>query len=75
MKKIINGKLYDTEKSELIYTELEGKRWLYRTNKRAFYKVYSTGDIVPMSDEQAMEYFGENDPDKYIEIFGNPEEA
>lgn len=75
MRKVVNGKLYDTDKSELVYTEEEGKRWLYRTKKGSFFKAYSTNDIVPITDEQAKEYLGEHDVEKYIEYFGEPEEA
>lgn len=75
MKKVVNGKLYDTEKSTLIYTEPTTGRKLYKTSKGNYYKLYSTGEIVPITNEQAMEYLGEHDVEAYIREFGEPEEA
>lgn len=75
MKKIINGLLYDTDKSELIYTDLDTKRRLFRTENNRFFIAYLNGEIVPKTEEQAKDYLGEHDIDKYIEIFGEPQEA
>lgn len=75
MKKIVNGKIYDTEKSELVYTEQDTQRKLYRTQKGAWFRCYKNGEVVPIDEETAMEYLGRVDVDKYIEYFGNVDEA
>ena len=75
MRKIINGKLYDTEKSELLYFDESTRRAFYRTSKGAFFMFYSNGEIVPKTEDEAMEYLGIHDIDKYIEIWGDIDEA
>lgn len=75
MRRIINGKMYDTDKATLIYTDPQTKRKYYMTAKGAFFVVYTTGVLEPVSDEYMMQLLGEKDPDKYIEIFGEVEEA
>lgn len=80
MRKIINGKMYDTDKAELIYSGYDlsrtKKRDYYRTSKGTFlchYVSVNRLEIVP--DESMMEILAEYAPDKYIEIFGNVEEG
>lgn len=76
MKRIIDGKMYDTDESEILYIETSGinkHRMLYRTTNGNYFKFYANGEIVPLSEEQAQEYLGKYDPDKYIEIWGEVE--
>jgi hypothetical protein len=40
-----------------------------------YFCVYSNKEIVPMTEDEFKEFIGEVDPDKYIELFGMPEEA
>ena len=75
MRKIVNGLVYDTEKSELIHTDFVKNRRLFRTKKGRFFMLYATGDITPKTDEAAMDYLAEHDVDKYMELFGEVEEA
>ncbi len=75
MKKIVDGLVYDTDKSELIYTDLIKNRELYKTKKGRYFMLYATGEIAPKTEESVMEYLAEHDVDKYIELFGEVEEA
>ena len=79
MKAIIDGKLYDTDKAELIYTEVvdrRTKRYYYMTAKRAFFCYYSkTKEIKVKTEAEIRELLGKHDVDKYIEIFGEPDNA
>lgn len=36
---------------------------------------YPNGQITPKSIESTMDYLGKYDIDKYIELFGEPQEA
>lgn len=76
MKQIINGKMYDTEKAECILTMHNGSPtiYIYMTNNGAFFaeRGYNL-DIV--SKESVKNFLGRYDIDKYIELFGEPEEA
>lgn len=73
MKKIIKGLLYDTETAELIFEDALNNKALYVTPGGNYFMLYNNTDITPRSEESAKEYLGENDADKYIEIWGNPE--
>lgn len=75
MKKIVDGLLYDTDKSELIYTDVANKRRLFKTENNRFFIVYNNGEIVPKTEQNAKDYLGERDIDKYIELFGEVENA
>ena len=79
MRVIINGKLYDTETAELIYREIvtwRYSRWYYMTAKRAFFCYYDkTKEIKVKTEEEIRELLGEHDVDKYIELFGEPDNA
>lgn len=73
MKKIINGNLYDTETSQLLYIDEVLSRKLYKTDYGNFFVVYQNGEMTVKSEESTKAYLGERDPDKYIELWGNPE--
>ena len=77
MKKIIKGVLYDTDNAELLYTyvSFRKRKLYYRTEKGNYFCVYSNKEIQPMTEDEFKEFIGEVDPDKYIELFGMPEEA
>ena len=75
MKKIIDGKMYDTETSEIIYINEYTNRRMYRTRKGNYFFMYPNGEIVPKTEDEVKIFLGENDTDKYIELFGNVEEA
>ena len=93
MKFIVNNKLYDTEKAELLCTF--SKQWesktifgtlypsretkLYKTAKGAFFLTcvanYGTGYIEVISEATAKYYLMRNAYDKYVEMYGELEEA
>ena len=37
--------------------------------------LFRNGEIVPRTEESAKEYLGEKDVEKYIEVWGKPEDA
>ena len=84
LKKIINGRLYDTEKSEKLceyveYNLLFGKInfVLYKTKKGRFFA--SKNNPIPgyfeASEEFVKKALAKQNPDKYIELFGEAEEG
>lgn len=85
MKQIIDGKLYDTEKAEelLKYSKNVGYPLttrndfvLFRTNKGAYFEFNaSTYELNVITDADVKKYLGIYNPDKYIELFGEVEEA
>lgn len=75
MKRVIDNLLYDTEVSELVHIEESTNRRIYKTPNGNFFTFYSTGEIQPKSLEATKEYLGRYNVDKYIELFGEPQEA
>ena len=75
MKRIIDGLLYDTDDSVLIYEDVDKRRKYYQTANKRFFILYKTGEIYAATEEHVKAVLGERDIDKYIEIFGEPEEA
>lgn len=93
-KTILENKLYDTEKAELISPTADN-RILFVTKKGNYfsckitdydymeceenktYNIFETvyHDIRPEPIEYAMSNIGKYEPDKYIELFGEVEEA
>lgn len=72
MKAIIENKLYDTSTATIIYAG--GSDALYRTKNNAYFR-NSSGEIIPMTEEEAKEWLGMVDADTYIQEFGKVEEA
>ena len=75
MKRVVDGLLYDTDSSELIYTDEDKHRKLFKTENGNFFMLFITGEIQPKSEESTKDYLGKYDVNKYIEIFGEPEKA
>lgn len=75
MKKIIDGLLYDTETSEIIYTDEFKERTWYMTKNKNYFIFYRYGSIVPKSEIEVKEFLGIYDVDKYIELFGEVQDA
>lgn len=75
MKKIVKGKLYDTDTSTMIYMDEMTKRSIWKTEKGAYFQLYINNEIIPRTEEEVKEYIGLHDAELYIELFGSPEEA
>lgn len=75
MKKIVKGLMYDTDKSELVHIDKARKRQLYNTQNGNYFMFYVSGDILPVTEDFVKDYLGENDIEKYIELFGEVEDA
>ena len=75
MKKIINGKMYDTDTSEEIYLDEMNNRRIFQTKKGNYFLLYPNGKLVPKTEDEIKEFLGNNDTNKYIELFGEVEEA
>lgn len=84
-REIIAGILFDTSKAEKIsevYAMPPGYSGIYFNGmkttiyegKRLWFTVCA-GQVVPVTDEWVRDIIGRTDPDKYIEIFGEPEMA
>lgn len=80
MKKIINGKSYNTETAEFVITLFNSVRQFqrdyYRSKKGQFFVHYvEVNDIDLVTDESMMAILAANDPDKYVKYFGEVEEG
>ena len=75
MKKIINGKMYDTDTSDEIYLDEMNNRRIFQTKKGNYFLLYPNGELVPKTEDEIKELLGNNDTNKYIELFGKVEEA
>lgn len=75
MKRVINNFLYDTDRASIIHIEEDTGRILYQTSNGNFFMFYANFEIVPKTNESAREYLGKRNVEKYIELFGEPEEA
>ena len=88
IRKVINGKLYDTSKAKPILdcnispravpnfdigTFLSIPVRIYKGNTEWFFTYYS--NIVIVDENWAKDVIGNNDAEKYIELFGEPELA
>ena len=75
MKKIVDGKMYDTDVSEEIYLDETTNRRIFRTKKGNYFLLYANGEIVPKTEAEVKEFLGLHDTEKYIALFGEVEEA
>lgn len=75
MQRIVNGLLYDTKTSTVIHREEDTKRTLYQTPNGNYFMFYPVGEIVPKTEQSTKDYLGKYNVAKYIELFGEPEEA
>lgn len=84
MKRVINGKMYNTATATEVISKLyEGVgTWtnLYRKNNGEFFYANFTqwegrsDEIEPISEAEAKNVIGNYDGDLYTELFGEPEE-
>ena len=75
MQKVINNLLYDTETATVVHIEEDTKRILYQTTNGNFFMFYPVGEIVPKTEQSTKDYLGKYNVEKYIELFGKPQEA
>lgn len=72
MKAIINGLMYDTTNSKVLYSS--GEVTLWKTQHGSYFMISHQG-ITPMSIDEVKEYLGAKDADMYVAEFGEVEEA
>lgn len=75
MQRIVNGLLYDTDTAVVIHREEDTKRVLYQAPNGNFFMFYPVGEITPKTEKSTKDYLGKYNVAKYIELFGEPEEA
>ncbi len=76
MKEIINGKLYDTEKSEKICNVKFTGHSIWRTQKGTLFLLNDICmQISNVHQETIKDLLGKENPQKYIELYGEIEEA
>lgn len=75
MQRVVNNLLYDTETAMIIHAEEDTNRILYQTPNNNFFMFYPNGGIIPKTEESTKDYLGKKNVPKYIELFGEPQEA
>lgn len=75
MQRIIDGLLYDTKTATLLFKEEDTKRQLFITPNNNYFMLYGTGEIVVKTENNVKDYLGTHSVEKYIELFGAPQEA
>lgn len=81
VRKIINGKLYDTSKAEKVISFKHKSVWQYKETLYTLYKgktewfLENSGYIEMLTEDRAKELLVRYDIDKYIKYFGEPELA
>lgn len=73
MKQIVNGVLYDTDFSTLIYDNAIDKIKYYKSNYGNYFMGFHNGELFPCSEDTIKYVLGKHDVLKYIELFGEPE--
>jgi len=74
MKRIVNGKLYDTDTAELVCQSNISRfvSRLYRTKKGRYFvyeKIGDIEDIKPLNEDGTFEWLSKHNTDKAIELF------
>jgi hypothetical protein len=72
---MLDGLMYDTDKSRMIYQDRDKRRTYYATKKGRYFIVYATGEFDTISEDRVRDILIEYDYDMYVELFGTPEEA
>jgi len=76
MKAIINGKLYDTEKSEKICNVKFTGHSIWRTTKGTLFLFNDICmQISNVNQDAIKDLLGKESPEKYIELYGGIDEA
>lgn len=75
MQRIINGVIYDTDNSTLLYFDDGNGRRYYVTPNRGYFIFFPTGEIMVVTEDFMKDFLGKYDIEKYISIFGTPKEG
>lgn len=75
MKRILNNLLYDTDESTEVWKDESKNKAYYKTSKGNYFVVINDKEINPISEDTVKEILGVYSVEKYVEIFGKPEEA
>lgn len=80
MTAVIDGKLYDTAKATILLRNEVPQSALYMTQKGAFFIAHQgsdeySGTIEVVTEDAAKAMLGKYRPEKYLELFGEVEEA
>lgn len=75
MQRVIDNLLYDTETATIVHIEEDTRRVLYQTPNGNFFMFYKNGEIIPKTEQSTKDYLGKYNVEKYIELFGEPQEA
>ena len=75
MKRIIDNLLYDTDTAELLYYSKADRTSYYRTPNQRYFVVYSNEEFEIVNEDFVKSILGKYDIDKYIEVFGKPQEG
>jgi hypothetical protein len=75
MRKRVNGLVYDTDKSTLLWQDNDERRSYYETKNGRFFIMYKTGEIDPISEDRVRDVLIEYAYNVYVKRFGEPEEA
>lgn len=75
MQIIKDGVLYDTNNSELIYTDTETKRRYYKSFNGHYFVVFYSGAFELCTEDFIKDLLGKNDVNMWMALFGEPEEG
>lgn len=73
MRRVINSLLYDSDTATLISTN-NGASY-YRTPNGNFFATYANGEMNVVTEDFIREMLGRTNVERYIEIFGQPQEG
>lgn len=75
MQRVVNNLLYDTQTATMLHFEEDTKRILYVAPHGNYFMFYPNGEIIPKTEQSTKNYLGKYNVEKYIELFGEPQEA
>ena len=75
MQRIIDNILYDTEVSDLLYTDVYARSRYYKTVNGRYFIVHINGEFEVTNEDAVKEILGKYDIQMYIQVFGEPEEG
>lgn len=75
MQRIIDGYIYDTEKSILLWVDDGNGRRYYATPNSRYFIVFPTGEFKVVTVDFMKTLLGKYDIERYKEVFGEPKEG